>query len=50
MKNLIRRPRKYIEEQGHGKGFRHRLGHFIGRNIHERPYLIPGYREVLQKI
>ncbi|HZX47445.1 MAG TPA: Xaa-Pro peptidase family protein [Clostridia bacterium] len=41
--------RRYIEERGYGKGFRHRLGHSIGRDVHEHPYLMPGYREVLQK-
>ena len=41
--------RRYIEERGYGKGFRHRLGHSIGRDVHEHPYLMPGYKEVLQK-
>ncbi len=41
--------RGYIEERGYGEGFRHRLGHSIGRDVHEHPYLMPGYKEVLQK-
>ena len=41
--------RGYIEERGYDKGFRHRLGHSIGRDVHEYPYLMPGYKEVLQK-
>jgi Xaa-Pro aminopeptidase len=41
--------RRYIDEQGYGEGFRHRLGHSIGRDVHEYPYLMPGYKEVLQK-
>ena len=41
--------RRYIEERGYGEGFRHRLGHSIGRDVHEHPYLMPGYKEVLQK-
>jgi Xaa-Pro aminopeptidase len=41
--------RRYIEERGYDKGFRHRLGHSIGRDVHEYPYLMPGYKEVLQR-
>ncbi len=41
--------RKYIKEQGYDNGFRHRLGHSIGRDVHEYPYLMPGYKEILQK-
>jgi Xaa-Pro aminopeptidase len=31
--------RKPIEEAGYGEYFRHRMGHGIGMNIHERPFL-----------
>ncbi len=41
--------RQYIKEQGYDDGFRHRLGHSIGRDVHEYPYLMPGYKQVLQK-
>jgi len=41
--------RNYIKEQGYDNGFRHRLGHSIGRDVHEYPYLMPGYKETLQK-
>lgn len=41
--------RNYIENKGYGNGFRHRLGHSIGRDVHEYPYLMPGYVEMLKK-
>jgi Xaa-Pro aminopeptidase len=28
-----------IEAAGFGKGFRHRMGHGIGLDVHERPFL-----------
>ncbi|HEY0417416.1 MAG TPA: Xaa-Pro peptidase family protein [Gaiellaceae bacterium] len=28
-----------IEDAGHGEHFRHRMGHGIGMNVHERPFL-----------
>jgi Xaa-Pro aminopeptidase len=31
--------RKVIEEAGFGEHFRHRLGHAIGKDVHEAPYL-----------
>jgi len=30
-----------IEEAGHGEHFRHRMGHGIGLDVHERPFLSP---------
>ena len=33
--------RKPIEDAGLGKGFRHRMGHGIGLDVHERPFLSP---------
>lgn len=40
--------RQVIEEAGYGEGFRHRLGHGIGMDVHERPFLMPGDDTVLQ--
>jgi Xaa-Pro aminopeptidase len=31
--------RKPIEQAGYGEHFRHRMGHGIGMNVHERPFL-----------
>jgi Xaa-Pro aminopeptidase len=47
--NLNMVARSYIEEWGYGKGLWHQLGHSMGRGIHECPYLMPGYKQVLQK-
>ena len=33
--------RRPIEEAGLGKSFRHRMGHGIGMDVHERPFLSP---------
>ena len=33
--------RNPIEEAGLGKSFRHRMGHGIGMDVHERPFLSP---------
>ena len=33
--------RRPIEDAGLGKGFRHRMGHGIGLDVHERPFLSP---------
>lgn len=45
--------RKVIEDAGFGTGmgqaFFHRLGHGIGIDVHEYPYLDRGYTEVLQE-
>ena len=30
-----------IEDAGHGEHFRHRMGHGIGMDVHERPFLSP---------
>ncbi len=40
--------RKVIEDAGYGAGFRHRLGHGIGMDVHEPPFLIQGDNTVLQ--
>jgi Xaa-Pro dipeptidase len=40
--------RKIIEDAGYGNGFRHRLGHGIGMDVHEPPFLIDFDETVLQ--
>jgi len=40
--------RAVIDEEGFGDLFMHRLGHGIGLQGHEMPYLIPGGRECFQ--
>lgn len=40
--------RRVIEDAGYGKGFRHRLGHGIGMDVHEPPFLIHFDETVLQ--
>lgn len=41
--------RKSIEEAGYGKYFLHGLGHGVGMEIHEPPYLSPRGRGVLEE-
>lgn len=40
--------RDVIEHAGYGEYFTHRLGHGIGRDIHEPPYIVKGNKEVLE--
>ena len=40
--------RTVIEDGGYGEGFRHRLGHGIGLDVHEPPYLDAGDASMLQ--
>jgi len=40
--------RAVIEEAGYGEHFRHRLGHGIGMDVHEPPFLTEGDTTVLQ--
>jgi Xaa-Pro aminopeptidase len=40
--------RRPIEEAGLGEHFRHRMGHGIGMNVHERPFLSPEDDTVLE--
>ena len=40
--------RDYLEQSGYGEYFIHRLGHGIGLDGHELPYLVSGNRAVLQ--
>lgn len=41
--------RKVIEDGGFGAEFRHRLGHGIGMDVHEPPFLTKGDTTVLQE-
>jgi Xaa-Pro aminopeptidase len=41
--------RKVITEAGYGKEFRHRLGHGIGMDVHEPPFLTEGDETVLRE-
>jgi Xaa-Pro aminopeptidase len=40
--------RRVIRDGGHGPAFIHRLGHGIGLDAHEDPYLVAGNQELLQ--
>ncbi len=40
--------RDYLTEQGYGELFTHSLGHGIGLNVHEAPYLSPKREQVLE--
>ncbi|MEG0283469.1 MAG: aminopeptidase P family protein [Erysipelotrichales bacterium] len=40
--------RNYIKEQGYGEYFNHGLGHSIGLEIHELPYVSPTSHEILE--
>lgn len=41
--------REVIEQGGYGPEFRHRLGHAIGLDVHERPFLMAGDETPLQE-
>jgi Xaa-Pro aminopeptidase len=43
-----RAARSVIEAAGWGPDFTHRLGHGLGREIHEAPYLVTGSRITLE--
>lgn len=45
---LDRTARAVIEKNGYGVYFTHRLGHGIGRDIHEPPYIVEGNQEHLK--
>jgi Xaa-Pro aminopeptidase len=40
--------RRVIDDAGYGEWFIHRLGHGIGLDVHEDPYLVEGNTEVLE--
>jgi len=41
--------RQIIEEAGYGEAFRHRLGHGIGMDVHEPPFLTRGNKTVVRE-
>ncbi len=45
---LDRIARRVIREAGYGKNFTHRLGHGLGMDGHEPPYLVEGNRRALE--
>jgi Xaa-Pro dipeptidase len=45
--NVDRAARKVIEDAGYGAAFTHRLGHGLGMDGHEAPYLVQGNRVAL---
>ncbi len=45
--DVDRAARKVIEDAGYGKYFTHRLGHGLGMDGHEQPYLVHGNRKPL---
>ena len=40
--------RKIIESKGYGEYFNHRLGHGIGLEVHEEPYIVSGNKLLLE--
>ncbi len=45
--DVDRAARKVIEDAGYGKYFTHRLGHGLGMDGHEQPYLVRGNKKLL---
>ncbi|MFN8379274.1 MAG: Xaa-Pro peptidase family protein [Anaerolineae bacterium] len=41
--------RAVIEDAGYGEMFRHRLGHGIGKDVHEPPFLTQGNKTILRE-
>lgn len=41
--------REVLEKAGYGKAFGHGLGHGVGLEVHEKPYLGPRSKDVLEK-
>jgi Xaa-Pro dipeptidase len=41
--------RRIIDNEGYGKFFTHRLGHGIGLEVHEPPYLVRGNAQLLEQ-
>ena len=41
--------RQIITDAGYGQYFTHRLGHGIGLDIHEEPYIVAGNRQLIQE-
>jgi Xaa-Pro aminopeptidase len=40
--------RSYIDKRGYGKYFGHSLGHGVGREVHEKPFISPKNKQVLE--
>ena len=49
MQKVDEAARSYIESKGYGKYFTHRLGHGIGLEIHERPFLDAQNKNLLKE-
>lgn len=47
--DVDQRAREVITEAGYGEAFRHRLGHGIGLDVHEPPFLTAGDETILQE-
>ena len=45
---IDRAGRAVIDEAGYGEFFIHRIGHGIGREVHEHPYLVEGNDRILE--
>ncbi len=41
--------REVIEKAGYGRYFTHRLGHGLGLEVHEEPYIVKGNKELLRR-
>lgn len=46
--DVDRAARRVVEAAGYGAGFRHRLGHGIGLDVHEPPFLTEGDQTLLE--
>ena len=49
IKNVDKAAREYIDKKGYGKYFRHGLGHGVGLNVHEKPFIHPKNEETLKE-
>lgn len=47
-KTLDKAARSWIEKAGHGKRFGHGLGHGVGLEVHETPFMGPNSKDVLR--
>lgn len=48
-RNIDKKARSVIESEGYGKYFTHRVGHGIGLDAHEEPYLTEDNKEKIKK-
>jgi Xaa-Pro aminopeptidase len=48
LQELDRAARKVITDAGYGEAFLHRVGHGLGLEVHEEPYLVEGNELPLQ--